>query len=137
MYKEGDEVHVDEVEASGGSKEGVVRWVLAGGLILAILLMSIVWIIPALSEGDVEEEATMSGELQSMEEEGDGTDSIVGVPSETDLGNDEDGRPMIVMKRVEGTAWTEHLRRPATLDDAWLAEHVEILIEVLETNLRV
>ena len=90
MYKEGDEVHVDEVEASGGSKEGVVRWVLAGGLILAILLMSIVWIIPALSEGDVEEEATMSGELQSMEEEGDGTDSIVGVPSETDLGDDQD-----------------------------------------------
>ncbi len=49
-----------------------------------------------------------------------------------DLGNDENGRPMIVMKRVEGTAWTEHLRRPASLTDEWLAEHVEILIEVAQ-----
>lgn len=90
MHKEGDEVHITDTEASGGSKEGVVRWILAGGLLLAIILMSIVWIIPAMTQGDVEEEATVSGEIQSMEEEGDGTDSIVGVPSETDLGNDQD-----------------------------------------------
>ncbi|MBX7539600.1 hypothetical protein [Qipengyuania sphaerica] len=89
VHKEGDEVHVSETEASGGSKEGVVRWVLAGGLLLAVLLMSIVWIIPAMTQGDVEEEATVSGEIRSMEEEGDGTDSIVGVPSDTDLGDDE------------------------------------------------
>ena len=82
MYKEGDEVHVTETEASGGSKEGVVRWILAGGLILAVILMSIVWIIPAMTQGDVEEEATVSGEIRSMEEEGDGTDSIVGVPDD-------------------------------------------------------
>ena len=89
MHKEGDEIHIDEQEASGGSKEGVVRWVLAGGLILAVLLMSIVWIIPAMTQGDIEEEATVSGEISSMEG-GDDTDSIVGVPSETDLGNDQD-----------------------------------------------
>ena len=58
MRKEGEEVHVTGTEASGGSKEGVVRWVLAGGLLLALVLMSIVWIIPALSTGDVEEEGT-------------------------------------------------------------------------------
>ncbi len=87
MHKEGDEVHITDTEASGGSKEGVVRWVLAGGLLLAVILMSIVWIIPAMTQGDVEEEATVSGEIQSMEEEGDETDSIVGVPSETDLGD--------------------------------------------------
>ena len=90
MHKEGDEIHVTDTEASGGSKEGVVRWVLAGGLLLAIILMSIVWIIPAMMQGDVEEEATVSGEIQSMEEEGDSTDSIVGVPSATDLGNDQE-----------------------------------------------
>ena len=84
MHKEGEEIHVDETEASGGSKEGVVRWVLAGGLLLAIVLLSITWIIPAMMEGDVEEEATVSGEIQSMEEDGDGTDSIVGVPDGTD-----------------------------------------------------
>ena len=56
MHKQGEEVHVTDTEASGGSKEGVVRWVLAGGLLLAILLLSVTWIVPALSTGDVEEE---------------------------------------------------------------------------------
>ena len=93
MHKEGDEIHVTDTEASGGSKEGVVRWVLLGGLVLAVLLMSIVWIVPAMTQGDVEEEATVSGEIQSMEEDGDGTDSIVGVPSETDLGDDQVATP--------------------------------------------
>ena len=89
MHKEGDEIHVTDTEASGGSKEGIVRWVLVGGLLLALILMSLVWIIPALTVGDVEEEGTVSGQISSMEEDGDTTDSIVGVPSETDLGDDQ------------------------------------------------
>ncbi|MBX7500780.1 hypothetical protein K3181_04940 [Qipengyuania sp. YG27] len=84
MHKDGDEIHLDDTEASGGSKEGVVRWVLAGGLLLAIILLSITWIIPALSTGDVEEEGTVSGQISSMEDDGDDTDSIV-----TDLGDDQ------------------------------------------------
>ncbi len=80
--------HVDEVEASGGSKEGVVRWVLAGGLLLAILLLSVTWIVPALMQDDVEEEATVSGEISSMEDDGDNTDSIVGTGSSEDLGGE-------------------------------------------------
>ena len=84
MHKQGEEVHVADTEASGGSKEGVVRWVLAGGLLLAILLLSVTWIVPALSTGDVEEEGTVSGQISSMEGEGDDTDSIV-----TDLGDDQ------------------------------------------------
>ena len=83
MHKEGEEVHLDETEASGGSKEGVVRWVLAGGLLLAIILLSVTWIVPALNTGDVEEEGTVSGQISSMEDDGDDTDSIV-----TDLGDD-------------------------------------------------
>ncbi len=98
MHKEGDEIHIDDVEASGGSKEGVVRYVLAGGLILAIILMSVVWIIPAMTQGDVEEEATVSGEISSMEEEGDSTDSILGTDEEQ-VGDDnvtqEDGIEVI------------------------------------------
>ena len=93
MHKEGDEIHVSDTEASGGSKEGVVRWVLLGGLVLAVILMSVVWIVPAMTQGDVEEEATVSGEIQSIEEEGDGTDSIVGVPGETNLGDDQVATP--------------------------------------------
>ncbi|WP_247717919.1 hypothetical protein [Qipengyuania proteolytica] len=88
MERHDGHVHLDEEEASGGSKEGVVRWVLAGGLLLAIILLSITWIVPALMQGDVEEEATVSGEIQSMEDEGDGTDSIVGTTPTTDLGDD-------------------------------------------------
>ena len=84
MHEQGEEVHVTDTEASGGSKEGVVRWVLAGGLLLAILLLSVTWIVPALSTGDVEEEGTVSGQISSMEGEGDDTDSIV-----TDLGDDQ------------------------------------------------
>ena len=88
MHKEGDEVHITDTEASGGSKEGVVRWILAGGLLLAIILMSIVWIIPALTVGDVEVEGTVSGQISSMEDDGDSTDSIV-----TDLGDDTQATP--------------------------------------------
>ena len=84
MHKEGDEVHINTEEVSGGSKEGVVRWVLLGGLVLAVILLSVVWIIPAMMSGDVEEEATVSGEIRSMEDDGDGTDSIIG--TDADIG---------------------------------------------------
>lgn len=52
MYEQDGHTHVSGTEASGGSKEGVVRWVLAGGLLLAIILMSVVWIIPAITGVD-------------------------------------------------------------------------------------
>lgn len=80
MHTEGDEVHVDETEASGGEKSGHMRWVLGIGLLLAIGLLSLIWITGALSQGDVEEEATMSGEYASTagaEEDDDGTDGVV------------------------------------------------------------
>ncbi|WP_209348409.1 hypothetical protein [Pontixanthobacter sp. CEM42] len=48
MHKHGDEVHVNDTEASGGRKTGAMRWVLGVSLLLAIIAMSAVWIIPAL-----------------------------------------------------------------------------------------
>ena len=86
MHTEGEEVHVSETEASGGSKEGVVRWVLIIGTLLAILLLSAIWIFGAASQGDAEEEATVSGRIEAAED-GTGTDSIVGTDA-TDLGDD-------------------------------------------------
>ncbi|MEW4447335.1 hypothetical protein [Qipengyuania sp. JC766] len=78
MDKQGDEIHVVEEEAAGGSKEGVVRWVLGISLLLAIVLLSLIWIVPALTQGDVEEEMTVSGKMEAASpDEGDGTDSIV------------------------------------------------------------
>jgi len=50
MHKEGDEVHIDDTEASAGTKTGHMRWVLGIGLVLAVAAMSAVWIIPALMQ---------------------------------------------------------------------------------------
>ncbi|MBD3729532.1 MAG: hypothetical protein IE933_07485 [Sphingomonadales bacterium] len=44
MNRKGDEVHIHETEASAGSKEGVVRWVLGIGLVLAVVAMTFIWI---------------------------------------------------------------------------------------------
>lgn len=49
MHKEGNEIHIDDTEASGGRKTGHMRWVLGIGLLLAIIAMSIIWIIPSLA----------------------------------------------------------------------------------------
>lgn len=78
MHNEGDEVHVSETEASGGSKEGVVRWVLIIGTLLAIVFLSIIWITGAAFQDDAEEEATVSGTIEAREDNGNATDSIVG-----------------------------------------------------------
>lgn len=45
MEREGDEVHVTGLEASGGSQPRVVRYVLAISLLLVVGLLSLVWII--------------------------------------------------------------------------------------------
>lgn len=49
MHREGEEIHVDAEEARGASTPGVMRYVLGISLILAIVALSLVWIIPAVS----------------------------------------------------------------------------------------
>jgi cobalamin biosynthesis Mg chelatase CobN len=44
MHREGDKVHVSTEEASGGVQGHGVRYVLIVGLLLAILLLSAIWI---------------------------------------------------------------------------------------------
>ena len=77
MHKEGDEIHIDDNEASAGETSGRMRWVLAIGTVLAIGLLTIIWMTGALTQGDVEEEATVTGEILSTDDEGDNTDSII------------------------------------------------------------
>ena len=48
MERNGDEIHVSESEASGGEKGHLVRWVLGVSLVLAIGLLSMVWIVGAI-----------------------------------------------------------------------------------------
>lgn len=49
MQKFGDEVHIETDEARGGSTPHIVRYVLLISLTLAIIAMSTIWIIGALS----------------------------------------------------------------------------------------
>lgn len=48
MEWQGDEVHLNETEASGGVKAHGVRYVLGFSLLLAVIAMSLVWVLPAL-----------------------------------------------------------------------------------------
>ena len=48
MERDGDEVHLTELEASGGEKNKHVRYILGISLLLIVALMSAVWILPAL-----------------------------------------------------------------------------------------
>lgn len=81
MHKQGDEIHVDDTEASGGEKTGHMRWVLGIGTFLAIALLSIIWITGALSQGGEEsqiiEPAGVEADPVTSEEEGDDTDGIL------------------------------------------------------------
>ena len=45
MERDGDEIHVNEEEASGGMQPHIVRYVLGISLLLVTVLMSLVWII--------------------------------------------------------------------------------------------
>jgi hypothetical protein len=48
MERQGDEIHVTETEASAGTQPHIVRWVLGISLILAVVLLSGIWIVGAL-----------------------------------------------------------------------------------------
>ena len=79
-------IHIDEEDVSGGSKEGVVRWILGIGLLLAIVALSLIGIIPALTHGDAEEEATVMGTMEATSnDDGIGTDGVI---TEQDLGDE-------------------------------------------------
>jgi len=68
MEQRGDEVHTSETEASGGSKEGVVRWVLIIGTLLAAGLLTIIWTSGALIQDDgADSETSVDGRISAQE----------------------------------------------------------------------
>jgi len=83
MERRGAEIHTSETEASAGSKEGVVRWVLGIGLLLVIVALSLTWIVPALTMDERGEEGDMTGRVLAEESGDDTTDSIVSDRMET------------------------------------------------------
>lgn len=48
MSDEDKAIHIEDDDARAASTPGIVRYVLAFGLLLAIIAMSAVWIIPAI-----------------------------------------------------------------------------------------
>jgi len=48
MERQGDEVHLNETEATGGVKQQGMRYVLGFSLLLVVIAMSLVWVLPAL-----------------------------------------------------------------------------------------
>jgi hypothetical protein len=47
MEREGEEVHLNETESTGGVKNQGVRYVLIISLVLVVIAMSAIWIIGA------------------------------------------------------------------------------------------
>jgi hypothetical protein len=45
-----NETHIDTQDARAGATPHIVRWVLGISLLLAVIAMSAVWLIPALSD---------------------------------------------------------------------------------------
>ena len=76
MRREGEEIHADMEEARAGSTPNVVRWVLAIGLLGAIVLLSAIWITGALTSDDAPP-TTSDRVAEQQEARGSDTDGIV------------------------------------------------------------
>ena len=49
MAEQNEPIHIEDDDARAAQSTGYMRYVLGIGLLIAIVAMSIVWIIPALS----------------------------------------------------------------------------------------
>ncbi|MCK0127461.1 hypothetical protein [Erythrobacter sp. F6033] len=49
MVDNNEEIHIEDEDARAGQTTGHMRYVLGIGLVIAIIAMSVIWIIPALS----------------------------------------------------------------------------------------
>jgi hypothetical protein len=49
MRKEGDEIHLTEEEASGGTKPHILRYMLAVSLALTIIAMTALWVVRSMN----------------------------------------------------------------------------------------
>lgn len=62
------ETRIDQTDAKGGSREGVVRWVLLVSLGLAIVAMTVIWVTGALTQDNVESQGTATGRIEAQAE---------------------------------------------------------------------
>ncbi len=67
MDRQGDEIHLTQEEASGGSKPNIMRYVLGISLVLAIVLLSIVWMTGAFQAPQGSHSAAISNQAPSTQ----------------------------------------------------------------------
>ena len=84
MERQGDEVHVDTNEARGGSESNVVRYVLIISVILAVVLLSIIWMTGALTQSGEEEQIVQEETTLEQDTTGDTDGVLVNEASTTD-----------------------------------------------------
>jgi len=80
MDQRGDELHTSSTEASGASREGVVRWVLLIGLVLAIVLLSIIWMTGAFTQDEGDRHQNVGREIGAQETAVDQGEPIMPAP---------------------------------------------------------
>lgn len=73
--------HIEDENARAGETTGRVRWILVISTLIAIVAMSIAWIVPALQEGDVESAELATERVEEMREDGVPEDEIPAVPT--------------------------------------------------------
>ena len=61
MTDKDDAIHIEDDDARAAETTGAMRYVLGISLVLAAAAMTIAWVSGALSQGDVESEATVTG----------------------------------------------------------------------------
>ena len=67
MDQRGDEIHTSSTEATGASREGVVRWVLGIGVLLAIAFLTIIWVTGAFTQSGEDLHQNVDREIQAQQ----------------------------------------------------------------------
>jgi hypothetical protein len=60
---------IDQVDAKAGTREGVVRWVLAISLVLTVLAFAVIVLSGALSQGPVESQQNVERKVEAEREQ--------------------------------------------------------------------
>lgn len=84
-YKEGEQIHIEDDEASAGQKTGVMRYVLLISLLAAIAVLSMVWISGAATSDTEIMEDTRVGETMPADADPGIVDDALEAPENDDV----------------------------------------------------
>jgi hypothetical protein len=96
-------VHTSSTEATGASREGVVRWVLIIGLFLAIALLSIIWMTGALTQDEGDRHQNVSREIGAQEPVTDQGEPITPASSTASAASSSTATPAVAHPDAQST----------------------------------